>query len=76
MLVIDGVSADICRYCAKPAIFLEHVSSTANVDYFRCDSCGHTWSIEKSRAVSSEQPRSQASSIERLFAALPFRNRP
>jgi hypothetical protein len=53
------MSADICPYCAKPAIFLEDVSRTANVDYFRCDSCWHIWSIEKSRAVSSEQPRSQ-----------------
>jgi transcription elongation factor Elf1 len=53
------MSADICPFCAEPASFLEDLSRTANVDYFRCDSCSHIWSIEKSRAVSPEQPRSQ-----------------
>ena len=30
-----------------PPTFLEWTSSVAHVDYYRCDECGHVWTVAK-----------------------------
>ena len=30
-----------------PATYLEWTSSIAHVDYYRCDECGHVWTVQR-----------------------------
>jgi uncharacterized Zn finger protein len=37
-----------CPECKRPlGSLLPHVSQTAHVVYFRCESCGHVWNVPK-----------------------------
>jgi hypothetical protein len=37
----------ICQQCEGPGRVLEAASQTAWVDYYRCDACGHVWTLDK-----------------------------
>ena len=36
-----------CPTCAKAGRHLSESSENAHVDYYRCDACGHVWTISK-----------------------------
>jgi hypothetical protein len=36
-----------CPKCERLGRLLESTSSIANVEYYRCDVCGHVWTYEK-----------------------------
>jgi uncharacterized Zn finger protein len=39
--------ARICSHCGQPGRLLEMVSLQPLVDYYRCDSCGQVWAVNK-----------------------------
>jgi hypothetical protein len=36
-----------CPKCLQPGRHLAATSANATVDYYRCDRCGHVWTIDK-----------------------------
>lgn len=59
--------AQACPNCAHQAPrWLQPISKFAAVDYFRCDACGHVWSVAKEGArevrhvTPLDPPRSQS----------------
>jgi len=45
------VPATLCPKCRRTGRHLAASSSDAVVDYYRCESCGHVWSIDKSQGT-------------------------
>ena len=41
------MSARVCPKCLRRGRHLTASSQQAVVDYFRCDSCGHVWAVDK-----------------------------
>jgi rubredoxin len=37
----------ICPKCQAPGRLLESSSQAAEVEYYRCDACGHVWNLSK-----------------------------
>jgi len=37
----------VCPVCGREGRFLEASSQQSDVDYFRCDGCGHVWSLNR-----------------------------
>lgn len=61
--------ARMCPECAIPAQYLSASSDSAAVDYYRCERCGHVWTVDKTsgsrKDVTLPRKKTQA---ERLMA--------
>ncbi len=62
---MSGDNCDVCN--AREARLLHAVSLYCQVDYYRCDRCGHVWTVpkwgdrKKRRAVTRTLPDTEAS---------------
>jgi hypothetical protein len=81
-LVIDNVvdviavGDELCRYCAKPARFLPHVSRTVGLDYYTCDACGYFWCIDNPhRSLAMANAPLARSGLRRFLAEIFGRRR-
>ena len=57
----------LCPECHADGRYLPGISADAYVDYYRCDKCGHVWTMPKQKA---EQPREKDDRKEQPLRAL------
>jgi hypothetical protein len=44
---LAAMSHRLCSICQVQGRLLEYTSQDAVVEYYRCDTCGHIWTLEK-----------------------------
>ena len=45
-----------CPNCQKVGRLLEYTSTLAYVYYYRCDSCGHVWTLDRNNPNAPPKP--------------------
>jgi uncharacterized Zn finger protein len=58
MYAAENVPIQPCPICGRETPrFLEHPSKEAWVNYYRCDKCGHVWTMPKPQEKPSLEDR-------------------